>query len=616
VALAQSNANRLTKVAASIPPVANPCQRETAGSLVKNPPELYSQSGSLTVNLSYQSTTDADGRQLYCFMTPEGLENPTLHLQPADQLVINITNNTAPTPLASLINPPNCGASTMMASAIAIHFHGSIISPTCGADDVLHTVVNSGDTFTYSFFLPYNQPPGLYWYHPHVHSGTEAAVHGGASGAIIIDGIQNFQRTVAGLNQQVLMIRDQTVLNNPPPGGSVPSWDLTLNNVPIAYPAEEPALTHIGPGEKQLWRVANATADSILDLEVVFDGTPQLLQIVGLDGIPIGSQGGTRRRGKIVKAKHIPIPPGGRAEFVVTGPTLSVMNASLVTLAANNGPAGNNDPQRTLATIAPPSTTTASVDATRPIEASIGDTWPQRFELPAAARVSTTRKLYFSEDKADPKDPLSPINYYITVDGATPTLFDPNAPPAIVTAQGSLEDWTIENRTQESHVFHIHQIHFKVRKLNNFKVNGASDNPIIKNQFLDTITLPFWDGKDAYPSVTLRMDFRGPDTGDFVYHCQMLGHEDGGMMAIIRVMPSSFSAVVERTRIHLVSFFRGWLPSRSDLTTKSGAAWCVRGRTVYQRSAQRTIPSIKVPDQIRAPLDAPQRVDPEQIASR
>ena len=159
VALAQSNANRLTKVAASIPPVANPCQRETAGSLVKNPPELYSQSGSLTVNLSYQSTTDADGRQLYCFMTPEGLENPTLHLQPADQLVINITNNTAPTPLASLINPPNCGASTMMASAIAIHFHGFIISPTCGADDVLHTVVNSGDTFSYSFFLPYNQPP-------------------------------------------------------------------------------------------------------------------------------------------------------------------------------------------------------------------------------------------------------------------------------------------------------------------------------------------------------------------------------------------------------------------------------------------------------------------------
>jgi FtsP/CotA-like multicopper oxidase with cupredoxin domain len=33
----------------------------------------------------------------------------------------------------------------------------------------------------------------------------------------------------------------------------------------------------------------------------------------------------------------------------------------------------------------------------------------------------------------------------------------------------------------------------------------------------------------------LRMDFRGPLVGDFVYHCHILGHEDGGMMATIRV---------------------------------------------------------------------------------
>jgi hypothetical protein len=33
------------------------------------------------------------------------------------------------------------------------------------------------------------------------------------------------------------------------------------------------------------------------------------------------------------------------------------------------------------------------------------------------------------------------------------------------------------------------------------------------------------------------MDFRGPDVGDFVYHCHILDHEDAGMMAIIRVLP-------------------------------------------------------------------------------
>jgi hypothetical protein len=37
------------------------------------------------------------------------------------------------------------------------------------------------------------------------------------------------------------------------------------------------------------------------------------------------------------------------------------------------------------------------------------------------------------------------------------------------------------------------------------------------------------------------MDFRGPDVGDFVYHCHILGHEDRGMMAIIQVLPPASS---------------------------------------------------------------------------
>ncbi len=36
--------------------------------------------------------------------------------------------------------------------------------------------------------------------------------------------------------------------------------------------------------------------DSILDLQVQFDGVPQNLQIVALDGVPTGSQDGHRAR--------------------------------------------------------------------------------------------------------------------------------------------------------------------------------------------------------------------------------------------------------------------------------------------------------------------------------
>ena len=117
------------------------------------------------------------------------------------------------------------------------------------------------------------------------------------------------------------------------------------------------------------------------------------------------------------------------------------------------------------------------------------------------------------------------------MEGKLPTPYSMDAPPAIVTTQGSTEDWTIENRSTENHEFHIHQIHFLLVKRNGKRVSAE------EKQILDTVDVPFWSGTGPYPSVTVRMDFRGPDVGDFVYHCHILDHEDGGMMQIIRVLP-------------------------------------------------------------------------------
>jgi FtsP/CotA-like multicopper oxidase with cupredoxin domain len=134
---------------------------------------------------------------------------------------------------------------------------------------------------------------------------------------------------------------------------------------------------------------------------------------------------------------------------------------------------------------------------------------------------------------SDPTNPNSPTNFFITVDGDKPVLFDPKNPPAIVTTQGAVEDWIIENRTAENHEFHQHQIHFLLEEVNGDPV------PPQQQQFLDMVQVPYYTGKGPYPSVKVRMDFRGPDIGDFVYHCHILAHEDGGMMAIIRVLPPS-----------------------------------------------------------------------------
>jgi FtsP/CotA-like multicopper oxidase with cupredoxin domain len=109
-------------------------------------------------------------------------------------------------------------------------------------------------------------------------------------------------------------------------------------------------------------------------------------------------------------------------------------------------------------------------------------------------------------------------------------VFDPTLPPAIVTNVGAIEDWTIENHSSEEHAFHMHQIHFLVMAINGV---ALADSRNARHR-----SVPYWNGTLPYPSVTVRMDFSDPEiAGTFVYHCHVLDHEDGGMMAEIQVNP-------------------------------------------------------------------------------
>jgi FtsP/CotA-like multicopper oxidase with cupredoxin domain len=510
-----------------------PCPRFDVGSTIAEPENLYSHNGRLEVAFRYQTRLDSSGNTLYCFTTAQGVESPTLHVHPGDELVIHLKNELPPGARMTMAAMPemavartpaeSCGTGAMTSTSVNIHYHGTNVPPACHQDEVIQTTVDGGESFNYDVHFPRDEPPGLYWYHPHIHGTSEAAVLGGASGAIIVEGLERVNREVAGLPQQVLLVRDNLVPGNPEPGGNVPSWDVSVNYVPVPYPSFTPAVLEMKPEEKQLWRVVNAGADTILDLELKYDGVVQPLQIVGLDGVPTDSQDGTSR-GKSICRNHILLPPAGRAEFIVTAPSTSIARAILVTRNIDTGPDGDNDPARPLIEIR--SKADAHCHKSVVPEAS-GPAPVARFAGLRECRPTAHRKLYFSEVLSDPNDPNSPTNFYITVDGATPTLFNPDNPPAIVTTQGAVEDWTIENRALENHEFHIHQIHFLL-----LEQNGV---PVANGQFLDTVQIPYWTGTGPYPSVKVRMDFRGPTVGDFVYHCHILGHEDGGMMAIIRV---------------------------------------------------------------------------------
>ena len=535
------------------------CPRPAPESVVTQPEELRSRDGVLRVDLTYRNFTAANGQEEYCYQSRDGSQAPTLRLQPGDLLILHLKNKlTPPSSGTSSVShhkagmriPEPCASAEMTALSTNLHFHGLTVPPSCHEDDVLKTMVQPGAApFEYRFRIPSDEPPGLYWYHPHVHGFTNPQVLGGASGAIIVDGIERANRRLAGLREQLFVIRDQELLHpeaqpakgglTPPvfrdaegdilntgTGGGKPAKDLSINFVPVAYPDYWPATIMVRPAERQLWRILNASALTYIDLQLLVGKTPQSIGVVSLDGVPINENGMTRDR--VLWTDHVFLPPAARVEFIFKGLAKGA-RASLITRSVDTGPAGENDPARPLAKIV--------VSDTAPEPPSRLATSPQ--PLPAHALVwlgnvkpVRTRKLYFSERPQDPNSPASPTVFMITVDGETPTPFDPQArEPDITVRQGEVEDWVIENRSMEAHNFHIHQIHFMLVQWDGVPV----DEPFLR----DTINVPYWKGKGApYPSVTLRMDFRDPDTvGTFVYHCHLLEHEDGGMMGTIRVLP-------------------------------------------------------------------------------
>src|ERR1700761_596448 len=125
------------------------CARPQPGSQILEPAELRSHDGILETDLSIHDEKLPDGTVRYCYQTPDGKVSPTLRLKPGE----------------------------------------------------------------YRLRIPDDAAPGLYWYHPHLHGLSKTQVLGGASGALIVEGIERADPSLAGLPERLLVIRDQDLVN-------------------------------------------------------------------------------------------------------------------------------------------------------------------------------------------------------------------------------------------------------------------------------------------------------------------------------------------------------------------------------------------------------------------
>jgi suppressor of ftsI len=427
-----------------------------------NPPEIKSSAGvaNVTFSAALNPATGGPGIEYAGAFVP-----PTVRAEPGDTIRFNYANDL----------PPSSAEPLNMTS---LHFHGLSISPNAPADDSIGLMAMPGQTLHYVIHVPVSQPPGLYWYHSHSHGEADWQLSNGMSGALIVEGTAKLSPATAGLPERVIVLRN--VLSAPKfsslaeirsgaahtfataTATAEPTAAPAICQNPFDVPSEHTTVNAANagttilmqPGQKQFWRILNASSNGFYDLHL--DGSE--FHVVSIDGVPLRTYPGAIEQDR----SDLEIPPA-----------LPVVPAAGPTPRAHG-----------------------------------------TYDL-AIGAPSAERSLAFSESS----------------DGETFYLngqvYSPTAGPMFTVRSGTVERWTLTNSSDELHVFHIHQLHFVTQD-----VDGVAKPAY----WADTVTLPYRHA-DGTPSVThVLLDFRDPIIrGTFLFHCHLLEHEDGGMMAKIAV---------------------------------------------------------------------------------
>jgi suppressor of ftsI len=364
-----------------------------------------------------------------------------------------------------------------------IHVHGFHVSPLTPSDNVLLHIF-PGQRFHYEYTIPRDHPGGTYFYHPHFHTLAANQVFKGLTGLIIIEGDIDRIPGIAGLPERSLILQ-RTVVSN----GRIPDVhpNATVGSGTVLVNGSLTPIMFISPGETQRWRLLNASVSSLWNIQI--QGHPMTL--IAQDGNTLATA---------VTLDTVPIATAQRRDILVQGGRPGVYQVTYQDLQT---------PQGTL-----PPVTMAYLVVTGPAQPPepLPTTLLPFVDLRSVA-VDRQRTITFQI--------LGPggntfASQGFVIDGKP---FDENRVDQFARL-GATEEWTINNASGLAHPFHIH--------INPYQVTKINDQPFNALSYEDTTPVP------PQGSITMRtrfLDF----PGTWVFHCHILGHEDGGMMAIVQV---------------------------------------------------------------------------------
>jgi FtsP/CotA-like multicopper oxidase with cupredoxin domain len=367
-----------------------------------------------------------------------------------------------------------------------VHWHGVRVPIEMdGVPGISQLEVRTGESFTYDFIVP---DAGLYWYHPHVLSAMQ--VGNGLYGALLVE---DPAEPVPPMDELVLVLSDIGIekdgsLSDADSGGSLGMAFGREGNILLVNGRIEPTLV-ARPGALQRWRIVNTAKSRYFRMML---GKTTTFAKIGGDG---GLQEYPTKLDTLVLA------PGERADVVVAPLTPDETEVVVLNTLFNRGYG---------------SVEYRSIDPMFKIVAR-GTPVSQPAGVPDVRRVIHPL----------PKEAATPVqlDLNLTQDQRGTFEYDINGQPfskatPLRARLGETQLWTVNNTTPWAHPLHIHGYFFQV-----LDEKGEVAHPI---EWKDTVSV--------HLKETLKLLVRFDDRpGQWMVHCHILDHADGGLMTTIVV---------------------------------------------------------------------------------
>ena len=396
---------------------------------------------------------------------------PTLRLRQGDRLSVNVRNG--------------------LSEGTTVHWHGvRLPNAMDGVPVITQPAIEPGGEFLYDFTVP---DAGTFFYHPHQKSYEQ--VGRGLAGALIVE-----EREPPKVDRDVVWVLGDWRLDVDASirGGFGSFMDISHNGRvgnTVTINGRVPDQFAVRAGERIRLRLINAAAARVFSLQ--FAGhRPSIIAFDGQPVEPHEADGGRIVLGPAMRADLIldmTSNPGSR--HVVQDDFYPQLAYELVRIAYSSEPPLRPRPEEPVRLPRNPLSEPS---------------------LSAAERHEVTFTGGMMGDmRAMPRGMAWAVNGISKGCGDGASAFD----PLFVMRRGRTYVLNLVNGTAWHHPIHLHG--------HSFRVLTRNRNPTRHREWLDTVMLA--------PRESAEIAFVADNPGDWMFHCHVLEHQAGGMMACIRV---------------------------------------------------------------------------------